>query len=145
MKNDKFVTDSLTLRKYHLLVISYLPNERKENSPIRSFVTWVSFSRIIEFKNYRKVSSLREKFISFTKVFWEQEITVNDSGNQYYKALKKVMELDDIYNEVKRKYEVIYKDLNIERNNVYYSVIMVLLVISLIFNCINITYLLLAG
>ena len=99
----------------------------------------------LEFKNYRKVSSLREKFISFTKVFWEQEITVNDSGNQYYKALKKVMELDDIYNEVKRKYEVIYKDLNIERNNVYYSVIMVLLVISLIFNCINITYLLLAG
>ena len=99
----------------------------------------------LEFKDYKKISTLREKFISFTKVFWEQEITLNDNGNLYYRALKRVMELDDIYNEVKRKYEVIYKDLNIERNNVYYSVIMVLLVISLIFNCINISVLLLSN
>lgn len=99
----------------------------------------------LEFKDYRKISTLREKFISFTKVFWEQEITLNDNGNLYYRALKNVIELDDIYNEVKRKYEVIYKDLNIERNNVYYSVIMVLLVISLIFNCVNITVLLLSN
>lgn len=99
----------------------------------------------LEFKDYKKISTLREKFISFTKVFWEQEITLNDNGNLYYRALKRVMELDDIYDEVKRKYEVIYKDLNIERNNVYYSVIMVLLVISLIFNCINITVLLLSN
>jgi len=99
----------------------------------------------LEFKDYKKISTLREKFISFTKVFWEQEITLNDNGNLYYRALKRVLELDDIYDEVKRKYEVIYKDLNIERNNVYYSVIMVLLVISLIFNCINITVLLLSN
>lgn len=98
----------------------------------------------LEFKDYRKISTLREKFISFTKAFWEQEITLNDNGNLYYRALKRVMELDDIYDEVKRKYEVIYKDLNIERNNVYYSVIMILLVISLIFNCVNITFLLLS-
>lgn len=99
----------------------------------------------LEFKDYKKISTLREKFISFTKVFWEQEITLNDNGNLYYRALKRVLELDDIYDEVKRKYEVIYKDLNIERNNVYYSVIMVLLIISLIFNCINITVLLLSN
>ena len=95
----------------------------------------------LEFKDYNKLSILRQKFITFTKLFWEQEITTVDNGIIYYRALKNVLGLDDIYNEVKRKYEVIYKDLNIEKNNVYFSLIMILLVFSLIFNTINILFL----
>jgi len=96
----------------------------------------------LEFKDYSKISTLRSKFIKFTKTFWEQEITLVDSGNLYYRALKRVFELDDIYEEVKKKYEVIYKDLNIEKNNVYFSLIVILLIFSLIFNTINIIFLL---
>ena len=95
----------------------------------------------LDFKDYKKVSTLREKFLNFTKMFWEQEITLVDNGNMYYRALKKVLELDQVFDEVKRKYEVIYKDLNIEKNNVYYSVIVLLLIFSLLFNTVNIIFL----
>lgn len=95
-----------------------------------------------DFKEYDKIFKLREKFINFTKIFWEQEITTVDNGGVYYRALKKVLEVEELYEEVKKKYEVIYKDLNIEKNNVYYSIIMILLVFSLILNTINILYLL---
>ncbi len=94
-----------------------------------------------DFREYNKISKLREKFINFTTIFWEQEITVVDNGGIYYKALKRVLEVEDLYEEVKKKYEVIYKELNIEKNNVYFSLIMILLVFSLIFNTINILFL----
>lgn len=94
-----------------------------------------------DFREYNKISKLREKFITFTTIFWEQEITVIDNGGIYYRALKRVLEVEDLYEEVKKKYEVIYKELNIEKNNVYFSLIMILLVFSLIFNTINILFL----
>lgn len=95
----------------------------------------------LDFKQYEKIASLRSKFINFTKIFWEQEITLVDNGGIYYRALKKVLDIETIYDEVKKKYEVIYKDLNIEKNNVYFTLIMILLVFSLIFNAINILFL----
>ena len=95
----------------------------------------------LEFKDYKKIPKLREKFINFTKVFWEKEVTLVDNGNIYYRALKRVLEVDDVYDEVKKKYEVIYKDLNIEKNNIYFSIIMILLFFSFIFNTVNILFL----
>ena len=59
----------------------------------------------------------------------------------YYKTIKKTLELDDLYEEIKTKYEIVYKDLNIEKNNSYYSIIIILLIFSLIFNTVNILFL----
>ena len=95
----------------------------------------------LEFKDYKKIPKLREKFINFTKVFWEKEVTLVDNGNLYYRALKRVLEVDDVYDEVRKKYEVIYKDLNIEKNNIYFSIILILLFFSFIFNTVNILFL----
>lgn len=94
-----------------------------------------------DFKDYDKILKLRLKFIDFTKAFWEKEITLDNNGGVYYRALKKVLEIDEVYEEVKKKYEVVYKELNIEKNNVYSTVIMILLIFSLIFNTINILFL----
>ena len=60
-----------------------------------------------------KITKMRDEFISFTKQFWEKEITLSDSGTSYYNSLKKVLELENLYDEIRNKYEVIYKDLNI--------------------------------
>ena len=81
------------------------------------------------------------KRINFTKALWEKEITIDDTGTLYYKTLEKTLELEELYEEIKTKYEIIYKELNIEKNNVYYSVIVILLIFSLIFNTINILFL----
>lgn len=95
----------------------------------------------IEFKQYDKIVKMRAKFIKFTKDIWNKEITLEDTGSLYYRTLNKVLEIDSLYAEIQNKYEVIYKDLNIEKNNIYYSVIVILLIFSLVFNTINIIFL----
>ena len=95
----------------------------------------------IEFKQYDTIVKRKDIFIKFTKELWNKEITLDDGGALYYKTLNKTLELNELYEEIQNKYEVIYKDLNIEKNNVYYSVIVILLIFSLLFNTINIIFL----
>lgn len=94
-----------------------------------------------DFKQYDTIVKMRVKFVKFTKEIWNKEVTLDDTGALYYKTLNQTLELDELYNEIQNKYEVIYKDLNIEKNNVYYSVIVILLIFSLIFNTVNIIFL----
>lgn len=94
-----------------------------------------------DFKEYEKISKMRTKFINFTKQIWEKEITLDDTGSLYYKTIKKTLEIEELYDEIRTKYEIIYKDLNIEKNNSYYSIIIILLIFSLIFNTVNILFL----
>jgi len=75
----------------------------------------------LEFKNPKQVKKARRKFIEFTKNLWIQE----------------TLELEKIYGEVKNKYDILYKDLNIEQNKNSNFVIAIILVISLIFNILN--------
>ena len=95
----------------------------------------------LDFKNYDKIVKMRAKFAKFTKDIWDKEITLDDTGSLYYKTLNKTLQLEELYEEIKNKYEVIYKDLNIEKNNNYYSIIVILLIFSLMFNTINILFL----
>ena len=94
-----------------------------------------------DFKQYDKIVKRKDIFIKFTKELWNKEITLDDGGALYYKTLNRTLELDELYAEIQNKYEVIYKDLNIEKNNNYYSIIVILLIFSLVFNTINIVFL----
>lgn len=91
-----------------------------------------------DFKEYEKIAKMRTEFISFTKQFWEKEITLSDSGTIYYNKLKRVLELESLYDEIRSKYEIIYKDLNIEKNNQYFTILIMLLIFSLTLNTGNI-------
>ena len=91
-----------------------------------------------EFKELSKIKLLHDEVIDFTKQILEKEITLSDRGSMYYNAIKNVLQLDDLYNEIKNKYEIIYKDLNIEKNNKYYFILICLLIISLCMNVINV-------
>lgn len=91
-----------------------------------------------EFKQYDTIIKRKDIFIKFTKQVWNSDVTLDDSGALYYKTLNKALDLNSLYAEIQNKYEVIYKDLNIEKNNVYYSLMVILLIFSLAFNTINI-------
>lgn len=91
-----------------------------------------------EFKEFGKIEKLRHEFLNFTKIIWEKEITLSDNGSNYYIALKEILGLEELYAENKNKYEIIYKDLNIEKNNKYYIILIVLLIFSLCLNIINV-------
>ncbi len=94
-----------------------------------------------DFRQYDVIVKMRENFAKFTRRLWDKEVTLDDTGALYYKTLNRTLELDELYTEIQNKYEVIYKDLNIEKNNTYYSIIVILLIFSLIFNTINIIFL----
>lgn len=94
-----------------------------------------------EFKEYDKIIKMRGKFLEFSRELWNKEITVDDDGALFFNTLSRVFELEECYKDINTKYEVIYKELNIEKNNTYYSIIVILLIFSLIFNTINIIFL----
>lgn len=94
-----------------------------------------------EFKSYEKIKILRNEFLKFTKQMWENEITLSDRGTSYYNLLKETLELEELYTATQNKYEILYKDLNIERNNKYYIILIMILIFSLYLNLMNIIFL----
>lgn len=90
-----------------------------------------------EFKNPRKVSSARKQFANFTKKLWVQEITEDETGTELNLKMKDTLELDKLYAEVKSKYDVMYKDMNIEKNRKLIIFIAIMLGASLALNIIN--------
>lgn len=90
-----------------------------------------------DFKNGKNIKETRKKFIEFTKKMWIQEITDDETGTLLNHKLQEVFELEKLYAEVKNKYDVLYKELNIERNRNSLIIISVILVISLILNILN--------
>lgn len=87
-----------------------------------------------EFKSYNKILKIRKRFIEFTKTMWAKDITTDDTGSLYYKILGSTFELDEQFEQIRKKYEIIYKDLDIEKNNRNYSIMVMLLIVSLILN-----------
>ena len=84
-----------------------------------------------------KIKKARKEFVEFTKSLWIQEISDDETGTLLNKKMQEVFELDKLYGEVKSKYDVLYKELNIEKNKRATVVIAVILGVSLIFNILN--------
>lgn len=91
----------------------------------------------LELKQGLNVRNARKKFIDFTKNLWIQEVTIDDVGTLYYHNLRKVLELDNLYLETKNKYDVLYKEMNIEKNTTANKFIIVILLISLVITTLN--------
>ncbi|MFR3783169.1 MAG: hypothetical protein ACLTXR_05120 [Clostridia bacterium] len=91
----------------------------------------------MKFKNPKLVKKARKEFIDFTKKIWIQEITEDEIGTVLNHRMQETFELEKLYGEVKNKYDVLYKDLNIEKNKTVTILIAVILVASLLFNILN--------
>ena len=90
-----------------------------------------------EFKEGKNIEGTRKKFIDFTKRIWIQEVTSDDIGSLYYGYIKEVLEIEKLYNDVKNKYNILYSELKIERNEKMSGFIVLVLIATLIFNVIN--------
>ena len=90
-----------------------------------------------EFKNPKRLKKARNKFIEFTKNMWIQEITEDETGTMLNHKIQEALETEKLFAEVKNKYDILYKDLNIEKNKFATIAISVVLVASLIFNILN--------
>lgn len=85
----------------------------------------------------KNIENTRKEFIEFTKNIWTQEITNETQGNDLIKKWNTVLELDKDFNNLKNKYNLLYKEANIEKNSKINKAILIILIISLILNIIN--------
>ncbi len=92
---------------------------------------------LYDFRNAKKMSDVKEKFLSFTNDIWIHELTNNDNGILIYKETIKTLDLEGIYNKAKRQYDIAYKDLRVRKNERVNRVILFVLIISLCINVIN--------
>ena len=90
-----------------------------------------------EFKETSNLKLTRKKFIEFTKNLWILEVTEDEVGSKLNYRLSKIFELDKMYYEIKNKYDVLYKEMNIEKNLKGIVIVTIILGISLIFNVLN--------
>ena len=91
----------------------------------------------LELKNPKQVKKARKSFIEFTKNLWIREITDDETGTMLNHRIAETLELESLYNQVKNKYDILYKDLNIEKDRTSTVVIAIVLVASLIINILN--------
>ena len=91
----------------------------------------------LEFRDSSNLKITRKKFIEFTKSLWVQDITDDEIGSNINYRLVKVFEIDRLYYEIKTKYDILYKELNIEKNSKAIVVVAIILVLSLLFNILN--------
>mgnify|MGYP001852192669 FL=1 len=91
----------------------------------------------VELRIEDKVKKARKKFISFNKEIWSQEITEDDVGACLNYEMSKSLELDKLYDEIKDKYDVLYKAYNVEKNNKLAITILIVMILLLIFSILN--------
>lgn len=91
----------------------------------------------LELKNLTKIKKARKKFVEFTKNLWIQEITEDETGTLLNDKMQEVFELDKLYSQVKYKYDILYKELNFEKQRKTMLIIVFILGISLVLNILN--------
>ena len=91
----------------------------------------------LQLKDPKQVKKARKNFIDFTKNLWIREITDDETGTMLNHRISDILELERLYSQVKNKYDILYKDLNIEKNRTSTIVIALILAASLIFNILN--------
>ena len=90
-----------------------------------------------EYDNKSNIKNVTQKFIKFTKNIWINEVTSEGLGQKIYKRCKEKLNLDQLYYEVKSKYDTFYKEERIDKNIKQNKFIIVLLIIAIIFGLAN--------
>lgn len=90
-----------------------------------------------EAQKKQTLAKAREKFIAFSKDIWISEVTHDDVGTNIYQKTRQVSEVQKSYNTIKAKFDIAYKERNLEKENKVNKIVLVILGISLILNVIN--------
>ena len=86
-----------------------------------------------EFDKLKNIKKSRKKFIDFVKNIWIQDFTDEEIGSILNLEISKSLELDRLYYEVKNKYEIFYKEYNIEKSIKLTTFLITIVIILLIF------------
>ena len=90
-----------------------------------------------KFKEKKIGKKMRKEFIEFTKEIWLQEVTSENNGSIFYNNIKEVLEIDKIYNSLNNKYNILYNELKIDKNEKLSIAGVITLIVTFILNIIN--------
>jgi len=91
----------------------------------------------IECKSKKDINNLRKKFAKFVSEIWAEELTNSETGTMLYVNFRKVFEISEIYEEIKNKYDVMYKEIGFDNSSKLNKAICFALIISLLINILN--------
>ena len=100
---------------------------------------------IYDMKKTSNFERVRRKFIKFTQDIWIQEATNDETGAMLYDDWQEALGIQREYKEIKNRYDVEYKDYNIEKTKKSNKLITVLLVTTIILNIIGFIILYIKG
>lgn len=129
-------TSSIDINNYNRVLFDY------ENEYLYTLLICL-YQRIylkkIEYdlKNKNKLNELSKRIYKFTKEIMFNEITNSVTGTMYYKKWQEVFEINESYIQLRSKFEIIYKELNIDNTSKVNKVVLIALVVSLLLNLIN--------
>lgn len=92
-----------------------------------------------EFNNKKCTKKTMKKFIDFTKNIWINEVTTEGLGQKIYKRCKEKLNLEELYQEVKSKYDTFYKESKIDKDIKQNKVLIILLVLAFIIGIANLS------
>ncbi len=90
-----------------------------------------------EFRKAKSIKKVMKQFLDFTNKIWINEVTTESLGQKIYNRCKQKMNLESLYQEVKNKYDVFYKENKIEKNIKQNKILICLVVITLLFGIAN--------
>ncbi len=93
---------------------------------------------VIEFTKTKNIKKMKQKFMEITKTIYNQEITNDVEGSMLYEKLLKILKVKSLYEQIKTEYDLIYKELNINRTIKGHHIILALIIILIIVNVANI-------
>ena len=88
-----------------------------------------------EFKE--NAQKTNQKFLDFTNDIWISEMTTNSFGQKLYKRFKDKLNLEDLFQEVKNKYDIYYKKCNIEKYKKMRCILLILLLCGVVIGIID--------
>ena len=84
--------------------------------------------------NQKELEKVKDNFVKFTKGVWFKEITNDEIGRKIYKLWRNTLGIEEAYNEVKEKYNIIYKNQDLEENKKLNKTLGIIITVSLLIN-----------
>ena len=91
-----------------------------------------------DLKENSKFSKARATFLDFAQTIWMEDVTDDDLGDTLSEQWKQIFKSKEIFEDVKQKYDMIYKNLNVEQTTKNNRWIIIALLVIVVVNIINI-------
>lgn len=74
----------------------------------------------------------QQEFLSFTKNFWIEEATNDETASCLEKNWNEKLGTDRLFNKIKNKYDMLYKSSNIEKTKIKQNIIILILIVIML-------------